>query len=64
MEFVVYISFRISDGYLKYVDSCDQLFLQEAIEADISFPTLLPDHLVRKVPNLQYLPCILTLDQP
>ena len=33
MEFVVYISFRISDGYLKYVDSCGQLFLQEAIEA-------------------------------
>ena len=38
MEFVVYMSFRISDGYLKYVDSCDQLFLQEAIEAGYFFP--------------------------
>ena len=32
MEFVVYMSLRISEGYLKYVDNCGQLFLQEAIE--------------------------------
>lgn len=33
IEFVVYISLWISDGYLKYVDNCGQLFRQDAIEA-------------------------------
>ena len=32
IAFVVYMILRISAGYLKYVESCGQLFLHEATE--------------------------------
>ena len=38
MEFVVYIIFLISAGYLKNVDSCGQLFRHEATDAAYFFP--------------------------
>ena len=38
MELVVYMIFRISDGYLKYVDNCGQLLRHEAMDDGYFLP--------------------------
>jgi len=40
MAFVVYISFLITYGYLKYVDNSVQLFLQELTHIEYFLPHL------------------------